>query len=568
MNVAVQNQDALRAGSRRWSFPFDAWTVTAAAIGVFVAIPVGSVLLIALGPSDDIWSHLVSTVLSVYVGNTLWLMAGVAAGTIVIGTSTAWLVTMYRFPGRRILSWALLLPLAVPSYILAFVITDQLEYAGNVQSALRAIFGWTSARDYWFPEIRSLGGATIVLSLVLYPYVYLLARAAFIEQSFGLFETSRTLGRGPIASFFLVAVPLARPAIAVGVALALMETLNEYGTIDFFAVPTLTAGIFDVWLNMDSTAGAAQLASVLVAFTLVLVVLERTSRRSRRYHDTTTRVQALPEYPLPPAIGAAALVWCAVPVALGFVLPACVLGDYAMAFYAVTLEANYATYVWNSLMLAVWAAGIAAVAGVALAYGVRLSPRRAMRGLAEFATIGYAVPGAVLAVGIMVPLGHFDNAVDAASRALFGLPLGLLISGTATGLVIGYVVRFLALGYRTVDSGLARVTPSIEGAARTLGSGPTRALMRVHVPIIRPSVITAALLVFVDTMKELPLTLILRPFNFDTLATFVYQYASDELLEECALGALTIVAAGVIPVMLMSRTIARSRPGHRHASAR
>ena len=567
MNVAVRKGNTPLAGSRRWNVALDGWTIIAAAIGLFVAIPVGFVLLTALGPSDGIWSHLVSTVLGVYVGNTLWLMVGVAGGTIVIGASTAWLVTMYRFPGRRVLSWALLLPLAVPSYILAFVITDQLEYAGNVQSALREVFGWTSPREYWFPEIRSLGGATAVMSLVLYPYVYLLARAAFIEQSFGLFETSRTLGRGPVASFFTVAAPLARPAIAVGVTLALMETLNEFGTIDFFAVPTLTAGIFDVWLNMDSTAGAAQLASVLVAFTLVLVVIERTSRRSRRYHDTTTRVQALPEYPLSPIRGAAALVWCAAPVALGFVLPACVLGSYAMEFYAETLDADYFDYVRNSMMLAMWAAAIAALAGVLLAYGVRLSPRRAMRGLAEFATIGYAVPGAVLAVGIMVPLGYFDNAVDATSRKLFGLPLGLLISGTATGLVIGYVVRFLALGYRTVDSGLSRITPNIEGAARTLGSSPTRTLLRVHVPIIRPSVIAAALLVFVDTMKELPLTLILRPFNFDTLATFVYQYASDELLEECALGALTIVAAGVVPVILMSRTIARSRPGHRNVSS-
>ena len=567
MSAALPADGSLPTDSRRWRLGFDGWTLIAAAIGTLVAIPVGTVLVTAFGPSDGMWSHLVSTVLWEYVGNTLWLMIGVGIGTIVIGTSTAWLVTMYRFPGRRILSWALLLPLAVPSYILAFVITDQLEYAGNVQSALRGVFGWTSARDYWFPEIRSLGGATIVLSLVLYPYVYLLARAAFIEQCFGLFETSRTLGRGPIASFFTVAAPLARPAIAVGVALALMETLNEYGTIDFFAVPTLTAGIFDVWFNMDSIAGAAQLASVLVAFALILVAIERTSRRSRRYHDTTTRVQALPEYRLSTARGLAALVWCAAPVAFGFVLPACVLGNYAMVFYAETLEADYLDYVRNSMMLAAWAASIAALAGIGLAYGVRLSPRRAMRGLAEFATIGYAIPGAVLAVGIMVPLGHFDNTLDSMSRGLFGIPLGLLISGTATALVVGYVVRFLALGYRTVDSGLSRVTPSIEGAARTLGASPARALVRVHVPLIRPSVITAALLVFVDTMKELPLTLILRPFNFDTLATFVYQYASDELLEECALGALTIVAAGVIPVVLMSRTITRSRPGHRNTSA-
>ena len=298
LSTTFQADAALLDGSGRWRFALDGWTLIAAAIGLFVAIPVGTVIFTAFGPSDGIWSHLVSTVLWVYAGNTLWLMLGVGVGTIVIGTSTAWLVTMYRFPGRRILSWALLLPLAVPSYILAFVITDQLEYAGNVQSALRGVFGWTSPRDYWFPEIRSLGGATVVLSLVLYPYVYLLARAAFIEQSFGLFETSRTLGRGPVASFFTIALPLARPAVAVGVALALMETLNEFGTIDFFAVPTLTAGIFDVWLNMDSTTGAAQLASILVAFTLVLVVIERLSRRSRRYHDTTTRVQALPDYPL------------------------------------------------------------------------------------------------------------------------------------------------------------------------------------------------------------------------------------------------------------------------------
>ena len=564
MSTVAHADDRPFGGPRRWQSPVDAWTAIAVAIGLFVAIPVGSVLYTAIGPSDGIWDHLVSTVLWEYVGNTLWLMLGVGTGTIVIGVSTAWLVTMYRFPGRRVLSWALLLPLAVPSYILAFVITDQLEYAGNVQVALRALFGWTSARDYWFPEIRSLGGATAVMSLVLYPYVYLLARAAFIEQSFGLFEASRTLGRGPVASFLTVAVPLARPAIAVGVALALMETLNEYGTIDFFAVPTLTAGIFDVWLNMDSTAGAAQLATVLVTFALVLVAIERTSRRSRRFHETTRRVQALPEYPLSPARATAAILWCAAPVALGFVLPACVLGSYAMTFYAVTLEADYLDFVRNSMLLATWAAVLAALAGIGLAYGVRLSRRRAMRGLAEFATIGYAIPGAVLAVGIMVPLGTFDNTLDSLSRTLLGIPLGLLISGTATALVVGYVVRFLALGYRTVDAGLSRVTPSIEGAARTLGASPTRALARVHLPLVRPSVVTAALLVFVDTMKELPLTLILRPFNFDTLATFVYQYASDELLEECALGALTIVVAGVIPVMLMSRTIARSRPGHRH----
>jgi iron(III) transport system permease protein len=542
----------------RW----DRWTVLTLGIVGFIALPLGSVLVAAFGPNEDIWSHLAATVLPTYVANTVLLMLGVGIGTILIGTSTAWLVTMYRFPGRKVLSWALLLPLAVPSYVLAFVVTDQLEYAGALQSTLRAVFGWESARDYWFPEIRSIGGATLVLSLVLYPYVYLLARAAFVEQCFGLFEASRTLGVGPVRSFVKVALPMARPAIAVGVALALMETLNEYGTVEFFAVPTVTAGIFDVWLNMNSIAGAAQLATLLVVFAFALIFIERGSRRKQRYWHTTTRVQALPDYHLGRMPGMAALIWCAVPVLLGFVLPAAVLAKYSLSFYQETLNAEFLLFAWNSIKLASWAAIAAAMLGILLAYGVRLSRNRAIRGAAEAATIGYAVPGAVLAVGIMVPLGVVDNSVDALSRELFGVPLGLVLSGSAAALVVGYVVRFMALGYRTVDASLAKITPSMEGAARTLGAGPGATLWRVHLPLIRPSVLTAVLLVFVDTMKELPLTLILRPFNFETLATFVYQYASDELLEECALGALTIVGVGVAPVILLSMSIARSRPGH------
>ena len=544
---------------RRW----DRWTLLTLALSALVAVPLGTVIATAVGPGDGIWSHLVSTVLPIYVSNTLWLMLGVGLGTVLIGTSTAWLVTMYRFPGRRIFSFALLLPLAVPSYVLAFVITDQLEYAGAVQGTLRAAFGWESAADYWFPEIRSVGGAILVLSLVLYPYVYLLARAAFVEQCFCLYEASRTLGQGPLRSFLRISVPMARPAIAVGVALALMETLNEFGTVEFFAVPTFTAGIFDVWLNMNSIAGAAQLATVLVVFTFALVLIERAGRRRQRFWSTSSRVRALPDYRLARAPGLAAAAWCAVPVLLGFVLPGVVLGGYALDFHAVSLaDGAFPRYAWNSVKLAAWAAACTAVLGVLIAYGVRVSRDPKIRGAAEAATLGYAVPGAVLAVGIMVPLGTFDNALDGFSRQWFGLPLGLLVSGSAAALVVGYVTRFMALAYRPVDAAFSKVTPSMEGAARTLGCGPGAALWKVYLPLIRPSVITAALLVFVDTMKELPLTLILRPFNFETLATFVYQYASDELLEECALGALAIVAAGVVPVILLSMSIARSRPGH------
>ncbi len=541
----------------------DGWTVAALAAAALVATPLAAVVYRAFDPSDDTWRHLAATVLPLYVSNTLWLLLWVGAGVAVLGASTAWLVTMYRFPGRRFFSWALLLPLAVPGYVLAFVVTDQLEYAGPVQGALRAAFGWTSPHEYRFPEIRSLGGAAAVLSLVLYPYVYLLARAAFTEQCFCLYEASRTLGRGPLRSFFAVALPLARPAIAAGTALALMETLNEFGTLDFFAVSTLTVGIIDVWLNMDSPAGASQLAAGLMLFTFCLLALERRARRrGARFHATTGRVRALPDYPLPRAAGAAACAWCALPVLLGFGLPAGVLAGYAFEYYEAALAREYLALVRNSLGLAAAAAALTTAVGLVLAYGVRLSRSPAMRGAAEAAAVGYAVPGAVLAVGLLYPLGALDNALDALSRALFGLSTGLLLSGTAAALVLGYCVRFLSIGYRTLDAGLERVTPGMAGAARTLGSGPVAALRRLYLPLARPSLLAAVLLVFVDTLKELPLTLVMRPFDFETLATFVYQFASYERLEECALGALTIVAAGLAPVVVLSRTIARSRPGH------
>ena len=544
---------------RRWRL--DIWTFGTLALALLMIVPLASVIALAVAPSDDIWRHLVDTVLGKYVRTTLGLMIGVGVGVVLIGTGTAWLVTMCRFPGRKIFNWALLLPLAVPAYVLAFVITDQLEYAGTVQTVLRSLFGWQSRQDYWFPEIRSLGSAIVVMTLVLYPYVYLLARAAFLEQSVCVIEVSRTLGRGPWRSFFSVALPLARPAIVIGVTLALMETVNDFGTVDFFAVNTFTAGIYDVWLNMNSRAGAAQLATVLLIFVLALIGLERWGRRGQRFHHTTSKYRALPNYQLSGVRAALAFFACFVPVFLGFVLPASVLANYALDFYEETLSANFLTHAANSLTLATVTALAAVAIGVFLAYGVRLSGGRLIKAITRVANVGYAVPGAVLAIGIVIPLGLFDNAVDGFSRSVFGIPTGLLLSGTIAGLVYGYLARFLALSYGTMESSLGKITPSMDGAARTLGHGPGATLRRVHFPLMRGSILTAALLVFVDCMKELPLTLILRPFNYDTLATFVYQYASDELLEESALGALSIVGAGILPVILLSVTVVRSRPG-------
>ncbi len=553
--LSAVSESSLRTRPPRLS----GWSLATIGVSLIVAAPLIAVAVIALRPSGDIWSHLANTVLWTYIAETVTLMAGVGFGVFILGTGTAWLVTMCRFPGRTLFNWALLLPLAVPAYILAFVITDQLEYAGPVQSALRDIFGWRSARDYWFPDIRSTEGAVIVMSLVLYPYVYLLARAAFLEQSVCVLEVSRTLGKSSWRAFWHVALPLARPAIAVGMTLALMETLNDYGTVSFFGVQTFTSGIYDVWLNMNSRTGAAQLASLLMGFVLILVVLERMARRSQRYHHTTTRFQALPATPLSGWRAFGAVMACALPVLLGFVLPAGVLTSYALEFHQETWEADYLTITANSLTLSTLAAIGAVGLGMILAYGLRINPTPLTQAAVRFASIGYAVPGAILAIGVIIPLGGLDNIIDQFARDAFGAGTGLIFSGTIAAILFGYIVRFLALSFCAIEASLDKVTHSMDGAARTLGLSSFQTLKRVHFPLVRGSLLTAGLMVFVDCMKELPMTIILRPFNYETLATFVFQYASDELLEESALGALTIVGAGIIPVILLSVTVLNSR---------
>ena len=545
-----------------WHWKFDAWSIGTVIVAVLTSVPVVTVLVFALTPGDDVWGHLAATVLPLYVRTTLGLAAGVALGTLLVGISTAWLVTMCRFPGRRVFEWALLLPMAIPAYVIAYVYTDIFEYAGPMQEALRKAFGWTSKSDYWFPEIRSLGGAISMMTMVLYPYVYLLSRAAFLEQSVCVLEASRTLGRGPWRGFFSVALPLARPAIVIGLSLVLMETLNDFGTVDYFAVPTFTAGIFDVWLNMSNAPGAAQLASTLLIFVLVLIYLERSARRGRRYHHTTNRYKALPGYALRGGQAAIATLACLLPVLLGFVLPATLLAGYALGHYKESLDAAFLLHTANSLTLSSLAAVLAVVLGIFMAYGQRLSGAPVVRAAARLASLGYAVPGAVLALGIIIPTAWLDNTVDAFMRDTYGISTGLLLSGSIFAIITGYVVRFVALSFGTVEAALAKVTHNMEGAARTLGKGPWATLRRVHLPLMRGSILTAAILVFVDCMKELPMTMILRPFNFNTLATFVHQYASDERLAEGSLAALTIVASGVLPVILLSFTIGRSRPGY------
>ncbi len=487
-------------------------------------------------------------------------MLGVSLGTLAIGVSTAWVTTHYEFPGRFVLNIALLLPFAVPAYVIAYVYTDLLEYAGPVQSGLRDLFGWQLASEYYFPKIRTLPGAIIMMILVLYPYVYLLARAAFLEQSASILEAARSLRASRHSSFFKVALPMARPAIAVGVSLVLMETLNDYGTVDYFAVRTLSTGLYDVWLSMNNLGGGAQIATLILVFVMILIGIEKTSRRHQQnYQPPNSRFRALQRTRLRGVHALFAVLLCALPVFIGFVIPAWVLIKYTLIYFDESWSAEFRRIAWNSIALSSVAACAAVGIGVLLSYSKRLHASPLMRASIGVSSLGYAVPGAVLAIGVIIPFAAFDNAVDNISRAWFGYSTGLLLSGTVFALIFAYTVRFLAVAYGSIDASMQKISPHMDDAGRSMGHSAGAILKNIHLPLMRGGLLTAALVVFVDCMKELPATLVLRPFNFDTLATQVYQFASDELIGESALYALLIVLVGLVPVILLSTTIDRSR---------
>lgn len=533
--------------------------ITLITLALLLALPVMVVLGFVLVPAGEVWSHLADTVLKDYIVNSLWLMLGVAIGTLLLGISTAWLTSMCQFPGRGIFEWALLLPMAMPAYIIAYTYTGMLDFAGPLQTAIR---DWTGLGygDYWFPQIRSLPGAALMLTLVLYPYVYLLSRAAFLNQSICVLDVSRTLGNGPWRTFWKVALPLARPAIIAGLSLALMETLADYGTVQYFGVSTFTTGIFRTWFGMDSHAAAAQLAAGLMVFIFVLITLERLSRRQAQYHHTSQRHQDLSRYQLRGGQAFTAVSVCVAVLFFGFLLPAGQLLSWTLNVAEDVLDERFIEMLFNSLQLATVTALLALALALLLAYGQRLYRRdKAVRFAVRLASMGYAVPGAVIAVGVMIPFAWLDNTIDSWSRAQFDFSTGLILSGTIVAVVFAYMSRFLAVALQTVDSGLTRITHSMDEAGRSFGYSPLEILRRVHIPMLRGSLLTAILLVFVDVLKELPATLILRPFNFNTLAVRAYELASDERLAEAAPAALAIVVAGIIPVILLSWTITRSR---------
>ena len=546
---------------RRHRRGFSALGVAALVVAILIAVPIVSVgANLLLGGSGDTWSHLASTVLPEYIANTLILCAGVGVGVVVVGVSTAWLVSIHDFPGRRVFEWALVLPLAVPAYVMAYAYTDLLQFVGPVQSALRESFN-LRAGQYWFPDIRTIGGACVVFVFVLYPYVYLLARAAFLERASGILEVGRSLGLGPWENFFRISLPLARPAIAAGAALALMETLADYGAVTYFGVPTFTGGIYRAWFSMGDRVAAAQLAAMLLAFVALVLFLERATRGRARFNNTTGRHRPMPGYRLRGVKAAGAMLACSIPLLIGFLIPAGTLLHMAVSEGDAQFGERFLHLSRNSFVLAAVTAVSAVMIGVLLAYAARLSRSLLPRLANRVVGLGYAVPGSVIAVGILIPVTRLDTWLAGLFESATGYNPGLLLTGGIAALVYAYLVRFLTVSLQTVEASLAKITTSMDDAARSLGYGQGETLWRVHLPLLRGSLLTAGLLVFVDVMKELPATLVMRPFNFDTLATQAFTLASDERLTEASSAALTIVAVGVLPLIVVSWQIARSRKG-------
>ncbi|MBS3916509.1 MAG: iron ABC transporter permease [Sulfuritalea sp.] len=533
--------------------------LAALTIAVLAAAPIASVWAnLFAGGTGDTWAHLAATVLPEYIANTLWLCIGVGGGVILVGVSTAWLVTMHDFPGRRIFEWALVLPLAVPAYVMAYTYTDLLQFVGPVQSGLRERFGWQGG-DYWFPDVRTLGGAVAMFIFVLYPYVYLLARTAFLERASGMLEVGRSLGLGAWGSFFRISLPLARPAVAAGAALALMETLADYGTVAYFSVQTFTTGIYRAWFSLGDRAAAAQLSAALLCFVVLVLLLERASRGRARFNNTTGRNRPQPGHRLSGFSAFGAMLVCIVPLLLGFLVPAGILLEMALTEGDAQFGSRFVELAGNSFILAALTALLAVGFAVLLAYAARMSRARWPQWMNRVVGLGYSVPGSVIAVGVLIPVTRLDNWLAGWIASWSGINPGLLLTGGIAALVYAYLVRFLAIALQTVEASLGKITLSMDDAARSLGLGQGATLRGVHLPLLRGSLLTAGLLVFVDVMKELPATLVMRPFNFDTLATQAYTLASDERLAEASTAALAIVAVGILPLIAVSRQIAKGQ---------
>ncbi|KXU80059.1 ABC transporter permease [Aeromonas enteropelogenes] len=536
------------------------WITGSWATALLLALPVLALVFSAFSADGDLFRHLADTVLPAYLGNTLGLVIGVVLLSLLFGVPTAWLVAMCQVPGRRALQWALMLPMAMPSYIVAYVYTDLLDYSGPLQAGLRTLFDWQSPADYWFPAIRSLGGAAWVLALVLFPYVYLLTRASFLEQSVSLIHSSRLLGCTPWQSFRRLSLPLARPAIMVAVSLVAMETLADFATVHFFAINTLTTAVYDTWLGYGSLATAAKLSCLMLLAVVLLIALERRSRQRQQVFQKSMGHEQPLRYPLKGMRRWLAAIWCWGLVLAGFGLPFVILLDYGVRYFELSWTPEFVRFAGNSLAISALTALLAM--GIALLLGFFRRLDGGVKSLLplRIAAMGYAMPGTVLAIGVLVPLTALDFGINDLAEWLGRQGPGLLLTGTLTAIVFGYLVRFVAIAIGSVESSMGKISPSLDMAARSLGQGDGGMLRRVHLPLVRRGLFAGAMLVFIESMKELPAALLLRPFNFDTLATHVYQFVSDEMLERGALGAIVIVLVGLLPLIWVNRSL--DGPGH------
>jgi len=534
------------------------WLIPVIIIAAAVLSPVAGLIWFAAKGSGDLWPHLIENVLPAATRTTLVLLLGVGAVVTIIGVGTAWLISFYRFPGRRVLEWALLLPLAVPTYVIAYAYLDVMHPVGPVQSFIRDLFNIASPRDLWFPEIRSMGGAIFLLGLVLFPYVYLPVRALFVMQSASTLEASRTLGAGPMSVFVRIALPLARPAVALGLSLALLETLNDIGASEFLGVRTMTVSIYTTWVTRNSIEGAAQIALVMLLIVLCLLMLERWARRKQRFSGGGEKSHPPGPTPLKGWRAAAAVLACGAPVFFGFGVPALYL-----LYAAITRISEFGwpdqlgSWITSTVSLSLLATVITVGLGLFLAYAARVLRRRTGDGALRLATIGYALPGTVLAVGLLVPIATLDNWIADAAESLFGASVGLVLLGSGAALIFAYILRFLPIASGNAEAGLAKISPSLDMAARSLGAGPAEAAIRIHLPVLWPALAAGALIIFVDCMKELPATLLLRPFGVETLATQLFAEASRGTYEAGAVSALAIVLVGLGPVILLARTTER-----------
>ena len=534
------------------------WRPSIVGTALILSVPILTIVFSVFEPPGENWQHLKDTVLPEYLGNSLLLTFGVGSGTLLIGVSTAWLTAMCRFPGKNLFVWLLLLPMAMPAYIVAYTYTGMFDFAGPVQTTIRDWTGWRY-QEYYCPQIRSMGGAIAMLSLVLYPYVYLLGRSTFLEQSVGVMEVSRTLDCGPWTVFYRVALPLARPAIVAGLSLALMETLADYGTVAYFGLGVFTTGIFRTWFGLGDYTSAAKLAALLMLFVFALIIMERVSRNKAQYHNSSGKLTRFSEYRLQGFRAWGAFAICAIPIFLGFFLPAAQLSLWAMETWSEMVDDRFFELIRNSFLLGLGAALISVILALFLGYGKRILPGKTTIVSIRTASIGYAIPGTVIAVGVIIPFAWLDVRIDAFMKSSFGISSGLILSGTIVAVMFAYVVRFLAISLQTVESGLDKIKPSMDDAARSLGYRPRETLFKIHIPLMKSSTLTALMIVFVDVMKELPATLILRPFDFNTLAVRAFELASDERLADSSTAALTIVIVGLLPVIFLSKTISQSR---------